>query len=62
MVVDLASYEKLFYGGITIMAVVAVCLLIFLVIHFCRGVKLRRRLDEEYGDPRQYNRRNAKKS
>ena len=59
---DLASYEKLFYGGISIMVVVVVCFMIFLVIHFCRGVKLRRRLDEEYGDPRQYNRGNARKS
>lgn len=59
---DLASYEILFFSGIIVMVAVVVCLLIFLVIHFCRGIKLRRMLDEEYGDPRQYNRGNVRKS
>lgn len=58
----LACYEKLFYGGIAMMAIVVVCLMIFLVVHFFRGIKLRRMLDEEYGEPRQYNRRNVRKS
>lgn len=59
---DLSSYEKLFYGGIAIMVVVVICLMIFFVIHFFRGIKLRRMLDEEYGEPRRYNRGNVRKS
>ena len=51
---ELASYEQLFYGGIAMMIVAALCFIVFLLIYFLRGAKLRKRLDEEYGDPQHY--------
>ena len=57
----LAGYEKLFYGGIALMAAAAVFLAIFLIIYFYRGAKLRKMLDEEYGDPVRYNRGRERK-
>lgn len=57
----LASYEKLFYGGIAMMVAAALCFIIFLVIYFMRGANLRRRLDEEYGDPQHYHRGSERK-
>ena len=57
----LESFEKLFYGGIAIMAAVVVFLLIFLVIPFCRSAQLGKMLDDEYGDPTLYNRGNVRK-
>ncbi len=53
----LPIYDLLFYGGIALIAIAALFIIIFLIVHFCRGVKLNRILDEEYGDPAHYNRR-----
>lgn len=57
----LASYEKLFYGGIAMMVAATLCFMIFLVIYYLRGAKLRRLLDEEYGDPQHYHRGKERK-
>ena len=58
--VAIMGYEKLFYGGILVMGIALLLIFMFVIIHIIRGAKLRRRLDEEYGEPQLYNRGNAR--
>ena len=58
--VAIMGYEKLFYGGILVMGIALLLIFMFVIILIIRGAKLRRRLDEEYGEPQLYNRGNAR--
>lgn len=58
---NLESYEMLFYGGIFLIAAAACFLVLYLVIYAVRGKGLKRKLDEEYGDPQHYHQGNERK-
>lgn len=46
---DMISNEMLFRGGLTVAGATAALLVIFLVLFAVSGIKLKFKLDEEYG-------------
>lgn len=53
----LAGYELLFCGGITVMAAAGIVFAVQAVYYIIKRADIRRKLDEEYGQPQRYNRK-----
>lgn len=48
----LSGSEMLFYGGLAVMAAVAVMAVLCMALFMFTGRKLRKKLEQEYGKPR----------
>lgn len=52
-----ASYQWLFYGGIAAMVLAGILFFVQLILFFVKKSRLERKMDEEYGQPQMYNRK-----
>lgn len=52
-----ASYQWLFYGGIAAMVLAGILFFVQLILFFVNKSRLERKMDEEYGQPQMYNRK-----
>ena len=51
---SLSGSELLFYFGILIMIVTIIVAVTSIIIFFCTGRRLKRKLEQEYGEPQRY--------
>ena len=49
-----ASYDLWFYGGLLLMGLAAVFFVVQAVFYFVKKAGIRKKLDEEYGQPQKY--------
>lgn len=52
-----ASYQWLFYGGIAVMVLAGILFFVQLILFLVKKSRLERKMDEEYGQPQMYNRK-----
>lgn len=51
------SFELWFYGGIAVMLLACLLLVIQTIVYLVKRAHIRTKLDEEYGQPQLYNRK-----
>lgn len=52
-----ASYQWLFYGGIAAMVLAGILFFVQLILFLVKKSRLEQKMDEEYGQPQMYNRK-----